>query len=304
MRLVFLMSLSYFFTANAAVAATATKAPSANKSQQMADTAIDLRAGRPAIMARINGGEAIPVNYDTGSLSPIISKRLADLLKLPIVGEMLVGSPGGSAPIAVNVVSLGSLSVGGYNARTAERSLDAAVMEDARLPPGVDIIIGNNQFPGALIEFDFARERLRISDSVTREKAGWQALDERGLLAGILQIGSVKIPLYVDAGNPGWLDLPKSFSAQLPLQGALRETATPIKMVDRTIPRFAASMETDATVAGIAVTLKGEFTFADFPFANLGVKALKQTGARLLIDNRSKRWKLVFAGSGKPLIGA
>jgi hypothetical protein len=216
----------------------------------------------------------------------------------------LVGSPGGSAPIAVNVVSLGSLSVGGYNARTAERSLDAAVMEDARLPPGVDIIIGNNQFPGALIEFDFARERLRISDSVTREKAGWQALDERGFAAGILQIGSAQIPLHVDAGNPGWLDLPKSFSAQLQLQSALRETATPIKMVDRTIPRFAANMETDATVAGTIVKLKGEFMFADIPFANLGVKALKQTGARLLIDNRNKRWKLVFAGSGKPLIGA
>ena len=261
-----------------------------------ADVAMNLQSRRPTISGRINGGEPMEILFDTGSQGAVISQSLATKLSLQIIGEALIGSPAGGAPIPAKIVMLDRLEIGNYQARDVE----AVIMDDSKFPPNASLIIGNNQFRDAQIEINFAEQRFRLTSAVNNDSVGWNNLDGRGLPTGKVTIGNEVIPLYIDSGNPGWLDLPKSFAEKLPLKGPLRE-AGKIKLVDRSVDRFAAPMDVIANVAGTDVRLVGDITFADFRFANLGSRALKN--ARMLIDMPNKRWKLVFNGSGMPQIG-
>jgi hypothetical protein len=177
--------------------------------------------------------------------------------------------------------------VGGFTARTTE----AVVMDDAKLPKGSTIIIGNNEFPNARIELDFANSKLRLSKSSGAGTADWSPLSERGFVEATIQIGSESIPLHIDSGNPGWLDIPKSFATRLPLKSPLVE-APAIRLVDKEIPRFSAEMDTAARIGNTDVVLRGPFMFADLRSANLGAAALKT--ASLIIDMPSRKWTLSF----------
>lgn len=270
--------------------------PRQTKGSGSADVAMNLQSRRPSISARINGGEPLEILYDTGSQGAVISQSLATKLDLKVIGEALIGSPAGGTPISAKVVMVDRLDIGNYQAR----DIEAVIMDDGKLPANTNMIIGNNQFSGAQIELNFAEQRFRLSIAANSDSAGWNSLDGRGLPTATVTIGKEIIPLYIDSGNPGWLDLPKSVADKVPLKGPLRETGM-IKLVDRSIARFAAPMDVVANVAGTDVRLVGDITFAEFRFANLGSRALKT--ARLLIDMPNKRWKLMFNGSGMPQIG-
>jgi hypothetical protein len=261
-----------------------------------ADVAMNLQSRRPTISGRINGGEPMEILYDTGSQGAVIAQSLATKLDLQIIGEALIGSPAGGAPIPAKIVMLNKLDIGNYQARDVE----AVIMDDSKFPPNASLIIGNNQFRDAQIELNFAEQRFRLTTTANTDSAGWNNLDGRGLPTGTVTIGNEVMPLYIDSGNPGWLDLPKSVAEKLPLKGPLREMGM-IKLVDRSVARFAAPMDVVANVAGTDVRLVGDITFADFRFANLGGRALKN--ARMLIDMPNRRWKLVFNGQGMPQIG-
>lgn len=275
----------------------------ASAASSSANVPMDTQTGRPAIPASIAGGKPMQVNYDTGSQGALIAQSLVNKLKLKIIGEALVGSPAGGAPAPVKLVSLRGLTVGGYAAATT----DAMVMEDANFPPGVTVVIGNNQFPDALIEVDYKNARFKLSKAKAHKGSEnpvnatpWQPLNERGMPEGKLTVGGETVPLHIDSGNPGLLDLPKSLVEKLPVKGELKQVGA-IRLVDREVPLFAAPLQTDADLAGLPIKLDGHILFVDLPFANLGGRALKDTVIR--IDMAKRRWQLQFSGEGTPTIG-
>lgn len=288
-------------TASVAHAAATGKTKAAPASAS-AEVPFEIAAGRILLPVEILGNKPMKAMYDSGAQGAMMSQSLANELGLPIIGEVLVGSPAGGEPVPGKLVSVGSLKVGAYLAKSAPMSVDALVLPDSTFPPGIGLIIGNNQFPGALIELNLAQSQFKVSNAVATDTQDWQKLDGRGLLAGTLDIGDVSMPLYIDVGNPGYIDLPKAYADKLPLKSALTEkTGISIKLVDRVLKVYSAELDTAATLAGTPIEMKGAFNFADFPFANIGAKALKN--ARIVIDNTNKRWKLEFAEAGEPVFG-
>lgn len=261
----------------------------------VADVPMSLSTGRPSLSARINGGHPVEITFDSGAQGAVITQSFAKDLGLEVIGETQVGSPLGGQPIPAKIVSLGRLSVGDYTAT----HLDAVVLDDARLPKGTRLIISAAQFPDAQIELDFAALRFRLSKSSGASGDDWTRLNERGMTVTTLTIGGETIALYIDSGNPGWIDLPRSIAARLPLTGPLVK-ASEMRAVDRVVPRYAAPLDTHAQIADKTVKLQGTFLFADIPFANMGSAALREY--RVLIDVPNKRWKLSFSGSGQPVI--
>lgn len=259
---------------------------------------MDLASGRPGISVSL-GGSNVPVVYDTGAGGAVITKSLADKLGLEVVGESRVGSPGGGEPMVVKLVSLEGMSVGGYALTNAH----AAVLDDAKLPPNATMVIGSNQFADALIEIDFVNKRLGITKGGTASTSSgaWQKLDGHGLPEASLVIGKETIPLHIDSGNPGALVVPKRYAEKLPLTGPLQESGA-IRLVDRRMPVYSAPMQTDAVLAGTPVRIDGHVRFSDLPFANVGGSVLAKT--RMVIDMPNRRWQLVFADGGVPVIGA
>ena len=263
------------------------------------DIPIDLSSGRPQIDAALNGRK-MSVTYDTGSQGATIPRSVAEAMKLPVIGRALVGSPNGGKPLEAEVVSIDGLEIGGMRLVAGYRTLDAVIIDDAKLPPGSALVIGNNQFPGLTIELDFPAARFRLSKSNAENTATWAPLNERGMIETTLRIGDESMPIHIDSGNPGMLDLPESLAPRLPLTSARREGAT-IKFVDGSAKTTVAEMQADALLGDLAVKLDGTFRFAPIPFANLGGRGLK--GAVLRIDMTSQRWHLRYAGDGVPVIG-
>lgn len=263
------------------------------------DIPMDLSTGRPQIEAAFKGRK-ISVTYDTGSQGATIPRSLAQQMELPVIGRALVGSPNGGTPVEVDVVSIDGLEIGGLRLVAGYRTLDALMVDDAKLPPGTAMVIGNNQFPGFMVELDFASSRFRVSHAVGEDTTAWAKLNERGMVETRLRIGEESMPAHIDTGNPGVLDLPATVTARLPLASALREGAT-ITFVDSTAKTTEAEMQADALLGDLPVRLDGTFRFAPIPFANLGGRGLK--GALLRIDMQGKRWLLRYAGDAIPVIG-
>jgi Aspartyl protease len=282
-----------------AAAASKTNAAPANAS---AEVPLEIAAGRILLPVEIVGNKSMKAMYDTGAQGAMIAQSLVDELQLPIIGEAMVGSPAGGTPIPVKLVSLNRIKVGSYVANIAPMSTDAVVMDDAKFPAGIQLVIGNNQFPDALIEVNLAQSRFKLSKVGTTDTSNWQKMDSHGFLSGTLDIGIHSIPLHIDVGNPGYIDLPKAYADKLPLKSALAEKpGVSIKLVDRVLTIYSAHLDSPATLAGTPIEMKGAFNFADLPFANVGAKALKN--ARIMIDNTNKHWKLEFTEAGKPLFG-
>jgi len=263
------------------------------------DIPMDLSTGRPQIEATFKGRK-IDVTYDTGSQGATIPRSLAQQMELPVIGRALVGSPNGGTPVEVEVVSIDGLEIGGLRLVAGYRTLDALMVDDAKLPPGTAMIIGNNQFPGLMVELDFIAARFRLSQHSKEDTTSWAKLNERGMVETRLRIGEESMPAHIDTGNPGVLDLPTTIAARLPLASAPREGAT-ITFVDSSARTTEAEMQTDALLGDLPVRLDGTFRFAPIPFANLGAHGLK--GALLRIDMQGKRWLLRYAGDAVPVIG-
>jgi hypothetical protein len=266
----------------------------------LAEVPLQLHQGRTAIHASINGGAPQLVIFDTGSQGATIRQSAADRLGLQVVGEVLLGSPGGSAPIPAKVVQFERLSVGDVDAQSAPRSLDAVIVEDARFKVDADIVIGNNQFPHMLIEMDFVAKRFRLRSAPAQAGEDWQATDQRGLLATTLQVAATKVPAYIDSGNAGFLDLPNSMADELALASALRES-TPIRLVDRELKTQSAAFDGEILIAGTPVHVRRDVRFAELPFANVGVQAMQ--GTVLRIDTANRRWQWSFSARGTPTLG-
>lgn len=245
--------------------------------------------GRPVVTAQVNGQE-MPVIFDSGSQGAVISKSLADSLKLEVIGEAMVGSPYGGPPKTAYIVSLGSLAVGGVNAVQT----DAVVIDDSQLPPGSPaLVIGPNLFADRIVELDFTAKTLRFSSEIPNDVANWQKMDGRGMLKTMLTIGQEKVEVTIDTGNPGGLNLPKSLADRLgvaltPIPGRK------IKTVDAEFPLYEGKVDQNATLAGALLRL-GSTIFADIPSANAGAKTLD--GMRLIIDTPRRRWRLEAAAS-------
>jgi predicted aspartyl protease len=262
------------------------------------DIPMDVSTGRPQIEARFKG-RTISVTYDTGAQGATIPRSLAQQLELPVIGRALVGSPNGGTPVEVDVVSIDGLEIGGLRLVPGYRTLDALIIDDARLPPGTAMVIGNNQFPGQLIELDFPAARFRVSQESAEDTKAWAPLNDRGMVETRLRIGGDSVPAHIDTGNPGVLDLPETLATRLPLTNA-RE-GTRITFVDGSVKTTEAEMQADALLGDLPVRLDGTFRFAPIPFANLGGNGLK--GALLRIDMQGKRWLLRYAGAAVPVIG-
>lgn len=279
-------------------AAAPTQPTSAHATKAAVDVALELNQGRTALSVSLDGGAPILVNYDTGAQGIVIRASFAEKRKMAVIGEVLLGSPNGGTPIPAKIVQFKSLSVGGVLAKSAPRSLDAVMVDDAKMLSNADVIIGSNQFPDSLIELDFQNRRFRLRPADASVSRHWQPTDERGLLAGTMKLSGQTVPLHIDSGNPGLLDLPVSALKHLKLLSPLRENGKIVTFGNSLVVQTAA-LDTQASLAGTDVRLKGNFRFAAMPFANLGTGALKQ--AKLQIDTANRRWQLKFDAK-QPLI--
>lgn len=264
--------------------------PTWSPAATLADVPLEAAGGRTAVRVTVQGSSAsLLATFDTGAQGITIRRSVAERLGLPVVGEVLMGSPLGGQPVAVQLVALPNLRVGGVEARQAPRSLEAALVDDERMLVGTDLVIGPNQFPQTLIELDMPQQRLRLMDPPAEAPAHWQPTNTRGLLETELRLGEHTVAAYVDTGKAGRVDLPTRMAQGLALQGPLKPVGK-ARVVGREIEVQGADYSGTLTLGGVALRYAGELRFADIPVAVVGSQALRQSVIR--IDTAHRRWQL------------
>src|SRR5262249_39558734 len=115
---------------------------------------------RPVVEVKINDKGPYRFILDTGAQGSVLDQGLADELKLPVVGEARVGSPGGKGIPAKQVrldrVEVGDAVLSGVPAVAFDRSF---LDRGKDTPRGV---LSASTFPGFLVTLDYPQSRFVI----------------------------------------------------------------------------------------------------------------------------------------------
>lgn len=251
---------------------------------------LDMSSGRSVVIATTDKGGEQSFIFDTGSQSATILKSVAEAKKYEVVGEALLGSPGGGEPLKSFIVALEGLSIAGVKAK--EHS--AVILDDKVMPLGTAAgALGPTQWRDHIVEIDLGDEIVSFRKKPKRKVAVWAPLSERGLTVSEIEIAGLRVNAHIDTGNPRGVVLPIAVARQLGWAEALKP-AGEIRLVDRAIPVFTAERDVTANILGQTIVLKA-VKFADAPFANVGAGALR--GQVIIIDNPNRRWGLRKSGS-------
>jgi CubicO group peptidase (beta-lactamase class C family) len=246
----------------------------------------------PTVRVMVNGEGPFLFAIDTGAAgSARIDSTLAARLGLERVGQARSGDPSGRNARTVDLVSIGTLEIGG--ARFS--GLVAAVRNDAlrRGDELIDGILGFGLFKDCLLTLDYPGNQLGLEHGALPPANGADVIDftaRRGVPSVRLQVGTLWVDADVDAGAPGGFSLPASYADRLPL-------ASKPQVIGRA---RTVGNEFEIRSAGLngSVRLGGqEFPRATlefqpvFPMANVGSRIL--SGFRVTFDQKNGRLRLV-----------
>jgi hypothetical protein len=252
--------------------------------------------GRALVEARVNGEGPYRFFFDTGASGPVISQKLAEQLKLEVIGEAGVKS-GGDAPdkepIAAQLVRVDRLELGlaKLSAVTIVAMDRTRLRKDQNAPEGV---LSPAMFPGQLVTLDYPKKEIRIRSGELGTPDGktvFAYIDGRTIPSLLTTIGDRTIEAHLDSGSPAGLSLPTKVAGTLMLDG---------KPVDK--GKKARSVSGEFPV--LEGKLKGKISFGQFSFsdptiefsdvvrrANLGARILERFVVTL--DVRNRRFRIV-----------
>lgn len=247
---------------------------------------------RPVVDVRLDGKGPFPFILDTGAAGTVVDESLVDELNLPVVGEVLIGSPLGGEPIpsrrvAIDGLSLGEVTVSGLNASSLKLP---GMFRGENAPRGV---LSAHSFPGLLLTFDFPRDEVILRRGSLPEADGktvFQYTAEDMFPTITIDVAGVKIPAHLDTGSPSVATIPTSYAERLPLASDLVKVGR-----GRTV---------DAEIVIMGAPLKGDLTIGShrwenpklhfnerLPVANIGSGILSEFA--LTLDSGNRRISLV-----------
>ncbi len=203
---------------------------------------------RSVVQVSIGGRGPFPFVLDTGAQGTVLAKALADSLRFPVVGEVLLGSPLGGEPVPARLVRVEGLTL----ADGLEASLSCVAAE---MPmPGPQRLWGvlsPNAFPGLLVTWDFAGRRVVFRRGSLPEPDGRSVFSYEGdpLPTVPVEVAGRRLRMHVDTGAAGGLILPAALRDSLPLAGPPTPGRT-ARTVDREVKLLEAKLAGTAVLAG------------------------------------------------------
>jgi hypothetical protein len=256
---------------------------------------MSFRGGRPVVEARVNDRGPYAFYFDTGASGPVISRRLTDELKLPVLGEAAVKSGGDAAdkePIPAQLVLIDRLQLG--VAKLSEVniiSMDRGRLGDREAPVGV---LSPAMFQGYLVTLDYPKKEIRIRCGELGEpdtKTVFAYLAGRPIPSLMARVGDQTIEAHLDSGSGAGLSLPTKVADKLALDGKPVDTGKKARSVRGDFPVFEGR-------------LKGKLSFGQFSFddpsisfsdvvqrGNLGAGILERFA--VTVDVKNQRFQMI-----------
>jgi CubicO group peptidase (beta-lactamase class C family) len=210
---------------------------------------------RPVVDVRINGKGPYRLFLDTGAQGSVLDQGLADELKLPVVGEARVGSPGGKG-LPGKQVRLDRLEVGDAKLSIVQ----AAAFDRSQLGRGEEVprgVLSASTFPGYLVTLDYPHSQLLIRRGQLPEPDGARVFgygEKRPLPEIPLSIAGLDVTLHLDSGSGGGITLPLELAKRLPL------TSKPVEV--------ARGKRVDQEVVILGAKLNGQVKLGEYALEN------------------------------------
>lgn len=171
------------------------------------------------VIVHFNNGPSVPLLFDTGTTDNILDSAYAGRLGLAHLGPSRItdGATGKPVPGYSSFVRL-------VAARNFTREQVPVQVTDFSHPEAVGVL-GPNLFSGSLVQLEFARDRLIISNKSPGsipQSAAESYLGPQGdaLPAAHISIAGLTVKAVLDSGNSEAVTLPLSMSKKIPLASA------------------------------------------------------------------------------------
>ena len=238
-------------------------------SQESVEFHLEKVGGHSLVKVDFGDGTRHSFIIDTGAPTNVIDERLASAQGYEVVGQRMVGSPGGN-PIPAKVVRIPEVRLGEAIIKNAEFVVVALDQMSRGLMQGV---LGMSLFKGYLLTIDQGNGRVVVSrGSLSPGGPGviaYESSDDQ--IQFDIDVAGQPVPVNLDTGAPGYFTLPAALKQTLPLQDTPARTGT--------------AELTGGTHTVETARLNGEIEFADLRFEDPTVAFIDSSTTRGNIGN-------------------
>jgi hypothetical protein len=236
-------------------------------------TPLELTHGKPFVSVMVNGKGPFRFVIDTGTgASAFVTAELADVLHLPVTGQVHLSDPSKQGGQRVPVVKIRSLEVAGVVFTDVSAARHALSTVDGNC----DGLLGFQLFRDYLLTLDYPNRRMTLAYGALAQDGGLSVLPFRmpdGIPIVPLRVGALQIDAQIDSGGTGlslpeWLVSRLKFDSNPETFGSGQSLSTRFELKSA---RLAADVQL------------GSYTFARpfveinpaFPLANFGSSAMQ-----------------------------
>lgn len=258
----------------------------------VAPSEVPMLAGEGVLVeVRLDGKGPYRFALDTGAAGGgRISQSLAQALNLPIVGEVITGDPSGKNRETLQVVSAGSLTVGGASFRDVHLAVRDLPRRPGSSASEFEGVLGIGLFQEHLLTLDYPARTLRIENGELPAADGKEVVeysDRFGIPQISIGIGKLEVAADIDSGNVnGEMALPASYLGKVSLVGEARVVGKARTGFNEFEIRQA--VLADGVRIGVHLVEAARVDFVEiFPHGNLGHGFLSRFV--LTIDQKNRR---------------
>ncbi|MCP4293919.1 MAG: hypothetical protein GY780_18975 [bacterium] len=204
----------------------------------------------------INNSGPYSFVLDTGAGINVLNEKLAETLKLSVVGSVELGSPMGDKPSLSDQHSLGSLAIGDVvfeDVLVVSMDLDGP-FRGLKAPDG---ILAAAALEGHVITINYPQDYMTLQKGTLPPADGLKILEYDGTNTVPhleVSVGGKTVEVALDSGAPHGISLPMNLSDELPLEGSP-------KVVGR-------GRTVDAEFEILSSKLVGDFQLGEMKLAN------------------------------------
>jgi hypothetical protein len=234
---------------------------------------IELTHGKPFVQVMVNDKGPFRFVIDTGTGSEaFVSAELADVLHLPVTGQIHLSDPSKQGGQKVPLVKIQSLEVAGvtFSGVTAVRH----TLGNA--DGNCDGLLGFGLFRDYLMTLDYPGRRMTLTSGALARDTGQSVLAFRmpyGIPIVPIEIGSIEIEAQIDSGGTG-LSLPETIADRLRFASNPELFGTAESLSTRFEIR-AARLADDVLLGGYRFAHPFVEINSAFPLANFGSSAMQ-----------------------------
>ena len=234
---------------------------------------LELTHGKPFVNVMVNGKGPFRFVIDTGTgASAFVTAQLADVLHLPVTGQVHLSDPSKQGGQRVPLVQIQSLEVAGVvftDISAVRHALSAA-------DGNCDGLLGFELFHNYLLTLDYPNRRMTLASGTLTPDGGQSVLPFRmpyGIPIIPLRIGSVEIEAQIDSGGTG-LSLPEGLISRLKFDSS-PEVFGSAQSLSTRFELKAAKLAGDVQLGSYIFTRPFVEINAALPLANFGSSAMQ-----------------------------